>query len=152
MSRHGRGALGGKPPRMPGAAPAAPWVALVPAGLTRPAAPRGRSLSWRAREGGAGSARWRPGRYHGVERAGPALPYPRGVQKGEPDGLASRGQPSDSGRRARLSHAAPLRGGGAQPAVWPPSAPSPPPQARVDRPIARVAQGRRENANPSVGR
>lgn len=41
VTGHGRGALGGKSPRMPGAAPAAPWVALVPAGLTRPAAPRG---------------------------------------------------------------------------------------------------------------
>lgn len=28
----------------------------------------------------------------------------------------------------------------------------PPPGPRVDRPIARVAEGRRENANPAVGR
>lgn len=87
-----------------------------------------RSLSQRlAREAHPGSARWRQGRYHGVERVRPALPHPGGVRKREAGRLASRGQPSDLGRRGRRSHAAPLRGGGAQPAVWPPSAPSPHP-------------------------
>lgn len=112
-----------------------------------------RSLSRRlAREAHPGSARWRQGRCHGVERAGPALPHPGGVQKREPGRLGSPGQPSDLGRRGSAQPCGPFKRGRGAACRLATLRALPPPRARVDGPIARVAQGRRENANPPVGR
>lgn len=80
------------------------------------------------------------------------LPPPCGKDEREDSAVSPRKSHSDLEQRGGLDSASPLRGGGAQPAVWLPFAPSPRPGPRVDRPITRVAEGRRENANLSVGR
>lgn len=109
----GRGALGGKSPRMPGAAPAAPWVALVPPqaslGQRRPGAARcclggSRGRRWIRQMEARSVTRGR------ASRAGASYPC-RGTETKRAVARPLGGNRQDFGRRGQAQPCGPFKRG-----------------------------------------